>query len=157
LENDEIFMQEAYNEALKAFKNDEVPIGAIVVKNGEIIGRGFNEIEIRQDPTAHAEIIAIRQAAQNLETWILDECDLYITLEPCVMCLGAIFQSRIKRVIYSGGNSRYGAVTKINYIDFMRTAYNREPEIVGGIYEEKCTDLLLNFFKKIRLENKDRE
>ncbi|MCL2844356.1 MAG: nucleoside deaminase [Chitinivibrionia bacterium] len=152
----EKYMQAAFDEAQKAFANDEVPIGAVVVRNGEIIGRGFNKIELLQDPTAHAEIIAIREAATTIGTWILDECDLYVSVEPCIMCLGAVFQSRIKSIIYGTGNSRFGAITDKNYIELAKTAYMREPQIIsiGGEYEEKCRDLLQTFFRQIRIKNK---
>lgn len=149
-------MQEAYEQAKKAFANDEVPIGAVIVKNGEIIASGFNKIELEQDPTAHAEIIAIKEASQNEKTWILDECDLYVSVEPCLMCLGAIFQSRIKRVIFGTPNGRYGAIVSKNHLDLAKTAYMREPEIIaiGGEYEEKCKNLLQDFFKQVRVKNK---
>jgi tRNA(adenine34) deaminase len=151
LEIYEKFINEAYIEAEKAFANDEVPIGAVVVRNGEIVGRGFNKIELEQDPTAHAEIIAIKNASKNLGSWKwLCECDLYVTVEPCVMCLGAIFQSRIKSVVFGAGNSRYGAITDKKYIEIAKTAYMKEPEIIGGICEEKCKNLLQSFFRKIR-------
>lgn len=153
----ENFMNEAYVEAEKALANNEVPIGAVIVRNGEIVGRGFNKIELEQDPTAHAEVLAIRDASKNLGSWKwLEECDLFVTVEPCVMCLGAIFQSRIKTVIFGAGNSRYGAITDKNYIEIAKSAYMKEPQIIGGICEEKCKDLLQSFFKKIRLENKDK-
>jgi len=152
----DFYMNEAYLEAEKAFAYDEVPIGAVVVRGGEIVGRGFNRIELEQDPTAHAEIIAIREAAKNLGSWKwLEECDLYVTVEPCLMCLGAIFQSRIKELIYGAGNSRYGAITDKNYTEIAKTAYMKEPKVTGGICEEKCRDLLQRFFKKIRIENKN--
>ena len=148
-------MQEAYAEAEKAFANNEVPIGAVVVRNGEIVGRGFNKIELDNDPTAHAEILALRDAAKTTGSWKwLEECDLYITVEPCIMCLGAIFQSRIKTIIYGAGNSRYGAITDKNYIETAKTAYMKEPKVIGGICEEKCRNLLQSFFKKVRIENK---
>ena len=152
-----IFMKEAYGQALKALANDEVPIGAAVVRNGDIIGRGFNKIELEQDPTAHAEIIAVKEAAKTAGTWILDECDLYVSVEPCLMCLGAIFQSRIKRVFFGTPNGRYGAITSQNHFDLARNAYMREPEIiaVGGEYEEKCRSLLQDFFKRVRAKNKE--
>ena len=156
VEPHDFFMNEAYAEAQKAFANDEVPIGAVIVRNGEVVGRGFNKIELEQDPTAHAEIIALRDAAKNLGSWKwLEECDLYVSVEPCVMCLGAIFQSRIKTLVFGAGNSRYGAITGKNYIEIAKTAYMKEPLVIGGVCEEKCRDLLQNFFKKIRIENKN--
>ena len=154
----EIYMQAAYDEAQKAFANKEVPIGAVVVRNGEIIGAGFNKIELLQDPTAHAEIIAIREASSKIGTWILDECDLYVSVEPCIMCLGAIFQSRIKGIIFGAGNSRFGAITtEKDYISLAKTAYMREPCVtaIGGEYEEKCVELLQNFFRQVRSKNKN--
>jgi tRNA(adenine34) deaminase len=150
----EKFMLAAYDEAQKAFANDEVPIGAVIVKEDEIIARGFNKIELQQNPTAHAEIVAISEAAKVIGTWRLDDCELFVTLEPCVMCLGAVFQSRIKKIIYGAGDSRFGAISNKNYIEIAKTAYMREVEITGGICEEKCRDLLQEFFRKIRIKNK---
>ena len=150
----EKFMEEAFCEAQKAFANDEVPIGAVIVKNGEIIARGYNKIELEQNPIAHAEIVAIGEAAKKIGTWRLDGCELFVTLEPCVMCLGAIFQSRIRSVFYGAGDSRFGAISNKNYIEIAKTAYMREPEITGGVCEEKCKELLQKFFKQIRTKNK---
>jgi len=150
----EKFMLAAYGEAQKAFANDEVPIGAVIVKDDEIIAGGFNKIELEQNPVAHAEIIAISEAAKVIGTWRLDDCELFVTLEPCVMCLGAVFQSRIKKIIYGAGDSRFGAISNKNYVETAKAAYMREPEIVGGILEEKCRELLQEFFRKIRIKNK---
>ena len=120
------FMKEALEEAKKAYELDEVPIGAVVVKDGKIIGRGHNLREREQDPTLHAEIIAIRQAAAELGSWRLTDCELYVTIEPCPMCAGAILQSRIPRVIYG---AREG---------------------VEGVLEEECAEIIRGYFRQKR-------
>lgn len=151
---DEKFMQKALNEAKKAFANDEVPIGAVVVKDGKIIAKGYNKIELKQDPTAHAEIIALAAAAKKIGTWRLDNCELFVSVEPCVMCLGACFQARVKRIVFGAGDSRYGAISNNKYVETAKNAYMRKPEIVGGVCQEECKNLLQTFFRRIRSENR---
>jgi len=151
---DEKFMKKALDEAQKAFANDEVPIGAVVVKDGKIIAKGYNKIELKQNPTAHAEIIALAAAAKKTGTWRLDDCELFVSLEPCVMCLGACFQARVKRIVFGAGDSRYGAVSNKKYIEIAKSAYMREPEIIGGVCQDECKELLQTFFKQVRAKNK---
>lgn len=142
-------MKEAIIEAKKAEALNEVPIGAIVVKDGEIIGRGHNLRETINDATAHAEIIAIQEASKTLGAWRLTNCDLYVTLEPCPMCAGAIVQSRIRRVIYGASDRKAGcAGTLLNIVQEER--FNHRSELVVGIMREECSALLTNFFRRLR-------
>ncbi|MDR0304834.1 MAG: nucleoside deaminase [Chitinispirillales bacterium] len=150
----EKFMKKALKEAQKAFANNEVPIGAVVVKDGKIIAKGYNKIELKQDPTAHAEIVALAAAAKKIGTWRLDDCQLFVSVEPCVMCLGACFQARVKKIVFGAGDSRFGAISNKNYVEIAKNVYMREPEIVGGVCEEKCKELLQTFFRQIRIKNK---
>lgn len=143
------WMKEAIQEAHRAGALLEVPIGAIVVRNGEIIGRGYNLRETSQDPTAHAEMIAIRQASEHLEAWRLLECQLYVTLEPCPMCAGAIVQSRIPQVIYGTTDPKAGcAGTLMNLLQEER--FNHRVDVIHGVLQEECAALLTNFFRKLR-------
>ncbi|ERP38827.1 nucleoside deaminase [Chitinivibrio alkaliphilus] len=153
-QNDELFMQRAYSQALHAYENREVPVGAVVVHAGQIIGRGYNQIEKLQDATAHAEVLCLGAAAHHHGTWRLTECTLYVTLEPCMMCLGAILQSRISRVVFGAGDSRFGALHSEAYRSQAYDAYGRFPEIIPGIYEEQCRELIQRFFREIRMQRK---
>ncbi len=148
------FMKAAFREAEKALQNDEVPIGAVVVFDGQIIGRGFNQIELLQDPTAHAEILAISAAAEIRKTWRLNECTLYVTLEPCMMCLGAIMQSRIERIVYAASDNRFGAIESSVYRETAEEAYKRWPEVVGAVMADESREMIQHFFKGIRQKNK---
>lgn len=145
----EEFMREAIMEAKKAEEIAEVPIGAIIVHNGEIIARGFNKRETLQRSDAHAELIAIAEANQNVGSWRLEECTLYVTLEPCPMCAGAIVQSRIPHVVYGASDPKAGcAGTLINLLDDSR--FNHQSTVESGVLEEECASLLKEFFKKLR-------
>lgn len=151
----QIYMLAAIEEAKKAEAMDEVPIGAVVVYQGQVIGRGHNLRESTHDPTAHAEIIAIRQAAQMMKSWRLEECSLYVTLEPCPMCAGAILQSRIERVIYGATDPKAGcAGTLFNLLQDSR--FNHQTEVILGIEQETCRQLLTNFFQMLRQRKKQR-
>jgi tRNA(adenine34) deaminase len=145
-----IYMEAAYQEALKAQDEGEVPVGAVIVKNNCIIGRGYNRIEQLADATAHAEIIAITAAASHLSTWRLDECRLYVTLEPCIMCLGALMQSRIASITYGATDPRLGAVDTRSYKTELEKAYGFFPAISGGLLANECSGILSSFFKKLR-------
>jgi len=149
----EFFMNLAYQEALKAFDEGEVPVGAVIVKEGTVLGRGYNRIEALNDATAHAEIIAISAATSALSTWRLNDCILYVTLEPCLMCLGAILQSRIETVVYGASDSRLGAIETYDYKEQAQRAYRRFPAIIGDIMEDTCRILVQSFFQKIRKKN----
>ncbi|WP_433944897.1 tRNA adenosine(34) deaminase TadA [Paenibacillus sp. SN-8-1] len=146
---DEYWMKEAIAEALKAEAIGEVPIGAIVVRDQEIIGRGHNLRETAYDPTAHAEIIAIREASNHLGSWRLLNCRLYVTLEPCPMCAGAIVQARIPHVLYGTTDPKAGcAGTLMNLLQESR--FNHQTEVTNGILQTECASLLTQFFRKLR-------
>ncbi len=153
---DEYFMEAALREAGNAFANEEVPIGAVVVLENKIIGRGFNMIEKMQDATAHAEVIAIGAAAKEAGSWRLHECTLYVTLEPCMMCLGASLQSRVKRIVFGASDNRFGALVTSQHRDVAEKAYRRWPEVTGGIMAEESKELIQSFFKIVREKAKAR-
>ena len=143
------FMREALVLARDAWAAGEVPVGAVVVRNGEIVGRGFNAPISRHDPSAHAEILALRDAAENLGNYRLVGCSLYVTLEPCVMCMGAIFHARVERVVYGASDPKTGACGSI--IDLpAETRLNHHAEVVGGILADECGSLLSGFFAQRR-------
>ena len=147
--DDERFMREALAEAAKALDHDDVPIGAIVVRDGEIIGRGHNERERDQDPTAHAELLAIRAAAQSLGGWRLGGCTLYVTLEPCAMCAGAIVLARLDRVVFGAWDEKAGMAGSIS--DLLRhPRLNHRPEVLAGVRAEEAGKLLRTFFESRR-------
>ena len=148
-EEDFYYMREAIAEARKAEAIREVPIGAVIVRNGEIVGRGHNLRESTLDPTAHAEMIAIRQASETLNAWRLLDCTLYVTLEPCPMCAGAIVQSRIDRVVYGTGDPKAGcAGTLMNLLQEPR--FNHRAEVVPDVLRTECASLLTEFFQNLR-------
>lgn len=138
-------MLEALKEANKAFKIGEVPIGAVIVKDDKIISRAFNKKESSNLATSHAEILAINKACKKLNNWRLLDCTLYVTVEPCLMCCGAIIQSRIKKVVYGTSNEYYGAVESI---DNTLKKYNIEVE--NNILQNECSNIMKEFFKKRR-------
>ena len=152
---DEFYMIEAIQEAKKAEKLTEVPIGAVIVLNGEIIARAHNLRETKQNAVAHAELLAIEQACKNLGSWRLENATLYVTLEPCAMCSGAIILSRIERVVFGAIDPKGGcAGTFMNLLQDER--FNHQSEVVSGVLEEECGQLLTLFFRAIR-ERKKRE
>jgi tRNA(adenine34) deaminase len=152
-QEDQAWMQLAIKEAKKAEQIGEVPIGAILVKDGEVVGKGYNLREINHDPTAHAEMVAIREACERLGAWRLLDCTLYVTLEPCPMCAGAIVQSRVKRVVYGTGDPKAGcAGTLMNLLQEPR--FNHETEVTSGILQAECAALLTNFFRNLRNKRK---
>ena len=145
---DEKWMKEALNEAQKAYDLGEVPIGCVIVHQGKIVGRGHNLRETTHNALAHAECLAIKQANMTLDSWRLDECDLYVTLEPCPMCAGAIINAKIDEVIYGAADPKGGAVdSKIN---LFAQNFNYRPAVYGGIKEEACRSLLQEFFEDKR-------
>lgn len=150
---DNLFMREALQSAQSAQEVGEVPIGAVLVHAGEIIGRGYNLRETSQDPTTHAEMIAIRQAAAHLGSWRLLDCTLYVTLEPCVMCMGAIILARIPRLVYGCRDPRVGAAGSI--YDFSSDSrFNHRVATNEGVLGEECSALLSRFFQERRAEKK---
>lgn len=146
------YMKKALDEARKTHESQDVPIGAIIVKNGEVIAMGHNEREACGDATAHAEIQAIRKACERLGGWHLDNCELYVTLEPCPMCMGAIVNSRIKRVVFGAKDAKAGACGSV--FNFNNYPLNHKPEIISGVLEEEGRALLSDFFIKRREEKK---
>ena len=149
MNTDEKFMRAALKEADKAEAIDEVPIGCVIVKDGRIIARGFNKRETTNDPSGHAEIIAIRKASKKLNDWQLIGCELYVTLEPCIMCSGAIIQSRIQRVVFGADDFKGGAFG--SSIDVLKANnINHHPEIVKGILKEECSNKITSYFRKKR-------
>ena len=151
---DEIWMRHALELAKCAESIGEIPVGAVIVdENGQLIGEGFNQSIIKHNPTAHAEIMAIEQAGQFLHNYRLVNTTLYVTLEPCIMCAGAIIHSRIKRVVYGASDYKTGAAG--SYINILsRTGINHFAQITSGILASECSSMLSNFFKKRRLEKK---
>ncbi|MBN1308952.1 MAG: nucleoside deaminase [Chitinispirillaceae bacterium] len=144
------FMKIAYQEALKALDEGEVPIGALIIRDQQIIGRGYNRVEQLSDATAHAEIIAISAASNSSDSWRLDGCTLYVTVEPCVMCLGAIMQSRIETIVYGAADPRCGAIDSHSYRRETERIYRRFPKVTANILGEDCSRLLTGFFAKLR-------
>lgn len=147
------WMTEAMKEARKAEEIDEVPIGAVIVKDGEIIGRGYNRRESSQDATTHAEMLAIQEANRHLGNWRLEDCHLFVTLEPCVMCSGAIVLARLKSVYYGPSDPKGGAVrTLMTVLEDDRL--NHQCEVHSGVMEEECRLLLTTFFIELRKKKK---
>jgi tRNA(adenine34) deaminase len=143
------YMAQALKEAEKAEKKAEAPVGAVVVRNGVIIARGHNERELKNDSTLHAEMTAIRRACKKLGTWRLTDCDLYVTLEPCTMCAGAIIQSRIRTLYIGTSDLKAGAAGSV--IDVFRvSAFNHKVDVVWGILEQECSAILKEFFRELR-------
>ena len=141
-------MMEAISLAEEAGEMGEVPVGAVIVKNGEIIARGKNEREAKRNALSHAEIEAINNACKNTGSWRLEDCEMYVTLEPCPMCAGAIINSRIKTLIFGAYDSKMGSIDSV--INLCDLPYNHKVEVYGGIMEDECLDLLKNFFKTLR-------
>lgn len=141
-------MFEAISLAKEAYNCGEIPVGAVVVKDGEIIGRGRNMREEKRDPTSHAEIEAIKNAAENIGSWRLDGCSLYATLEPCCMCAGAIINARIKEVVFGAYDTLAGCADSAE--NLFSKKFSSKTEVFGGIAEQECTQLIKSFFKKLR-------
>lgn len=149
-ERDEYYMSKAFELAQKAAELGEVPVGAVVVKKstGEIVGEGYNRREIDKSSTAHAEIIAIANASRTLGGWRLIDCELYVTLEPCPMCTGAIINSRIERVIFGASDPKAGSCGSVT--NLFGLPYNHKPELIGGVLQDKCSSILTDFFRNLR-------
>ncbi len=152
--DDELFMREALKEAWKAFEEKEVPIGAVIVKKGHIIARGHNQVELLQDATAHAELLCITSAEASVGNWRLTDTVLYSTIEPCIMCAGAVLLSRIPRIVWGAQDIRHGA--NGSWIDVFAKAHpTHTASIQGGVLEEWCKIPIQLFFQKRRKENKE--
>ena len=144
--DDQALMREALRLAAKAAASDEVPIGAVIAKNGRIIGRGYNQIEMLKDPTAHAEILAITQASAALGDWRLNDCDLFVTKEPCPMCAGAAVHARLRRVVFGCEDVRGGAAGGvINLLQMPQL--NHSCDVNSGVLAQECSELLQEFFR----------
>lgn len=152
--DDEVYMDEALALAREAYANGEVPVGCVITRGGEIIGRGRNRREGARSALAHAEVEAIADACRNLGGWRLWECTLYVTLEPCPMCAGAIINARIPRVVYGARDAKCGAVDSVCGLFAM--PFNHRPQVVSGIREAACAELLARFFRELRVELRSR-
>ena len=151
---DRFYMEEALKLAREAASEGEVPVGCVIVRGDEIVGRGRNRRETDKSALAHAEIEAIGEACRNLGGWRLWECTLYVTLEPCPMCAGAILGARIPRVVYGASDSKFGAVRSVCSLFSME--FNHHPEVEAGILDEECADLMREFFRNLRIELRSR-
>ena len=155
MNNNELYMREAYKEALKAYKKNEVPIGCVIVRNDKIIARAHNLRNTKKNSLYHAEVLAINKACKKLKRWILDDCTLYVTMEPCVMCAGSIIQARIKKVVYGIPQNRYGCVgTLVNL--FTDYEFNNSPEFEKGVMEIQIKELVNKFFSELRTRKKEK-
>ena len=144
-------MKEALKEAKKAYLLGEVPVGAVIVYEGKIIARGHNTREIKQTVLGHAEINAIQKASKKIGSWRLEDCDIYVTLEPCAMCSGAIIQSRIKNLYFGAYDLKTGVCGSV--LNLFEYPFNHKVNVVGGVLEEECSRILKDFFKELRQKN----
>ena len=153
LTEDEKYMKQAIKLAQKAWKIEEVPIGCVIVHEGKVIGRGYNRRTTDKNPLAHAELIAIKKASKKIGDWRLEDCTLYVTLEPCQMCSGAIVQARVKRVVVGCMNPKAGCAGSIlNLLQVDR--FNHQVELETGVLEEECSEMMKSFFKELREKRK---
>lgn len=153
--DDSAFLRQALRQAEIAYESGEVPIGCVIVKEGRIVGKGYNQVEMLKDPTAHAEILAITAACQTLGNWRLEGCTLYVTLEPCPMCAGAILNSRIERVVYAAKDQRFGACGTRTQV-LQDNALNRLVAVEGGtLFAEDSLVLIRSFFQEMRAKKGD--
>ncbi len=151
--NDSFFMKEALGLARQASQEGEVPVGAVVVLGDQIVGRGRNRREKDKNALAHAELEAIDEACKKLGGWRLWQCDMYVTLEPCPMCTGAIINSRIKRLVYGASDYKAGSCGSV--VNLFDLPYNHKPETVSGFMQEECAEVLTEFFKELRSKKKN--
>lgn len=152
----EKYMKAALKEAYKAELLDEVPIGCVIVKDDKIIARGHNLRETKQQSINHAEIIAIQKACKKVGSWRLEDCTLYVTLEPCCMCAGAILQSRIPRVVYGAADPKGGSIESTMRM-YEQDGFNHYPEVISGIMREECSQILTSFFRNKRKKKKEKQ
>lgn len=148
------YMNEALLLAKKAGECGEIPVGAVIVRNGEIIATGLNRRETDKNALGHAEIEAIDSACRKLGCWRLDDCELYVTLEPCPMCAGAIINARLKKVIFGAFDKKMGSCSQESVIDLFNLPYNHRPEVWAGIMENECSKVLTEFFENLREKDK---
>ncbi len=151
-DNHDHFLRQALKEAERAFEAGEVPVGAVVVREGKVIGRGHNQREVLRDPTAHAELLAITAAANSLGDWRLEGCTLYVTKEPCPMCAGAIVNSRLERLVFGAWDERAGCCGSL-YQLCRDPRFSHQVEVTGGVMEQECRALLREFFRQGRQES----
>ena len=152
MQNDATFMREALRLAARARERDEVPVGAVVVRAGKIIGRAYNQVELLKDATAHAEMLALTQAEAAVGDWRLVDCDLYVTKEPCVMCAGALIHVRIRRLVFGCADTRSGAAGSVMHL-LQMPALNHRCEITSGLLQDECATILQDFFRQKRSLN----
>lgn len=152
---DEKFMKLAIKEAKKAYLKGEVPVGCVIVSGDEIIAKAYNQRESSNDPMGHAEVRAIKKACKKRGTWILEDCELYVTLEPCLMCSGVILQARIKRVVYGAKEPKFGVLGSLMNV-YEEATFNHQVEVQGLVLAEECSALLKSFFKDLRKKAEDR-
>lgn len=153
MQDDTYFMKQALKEAEKAFEEEEIPVGAVVVLNGKIIGRGYNQVERLKDPTAHAEMIALTSAFNYLGSKYLPEATIYVTVEPCLMCAGALYWSKMGRIVFGAFDEKNGSISRPPYAGQDRfTPFHPKTLVVGGVMQEACTELVVMFFRSRRGE-----
>ena len=156
MNQDEKYMREAIRQAKKAYVLEEVPIGCVIVYEGKIIARGYNRRNTDKNTLSHAELNAIRKASKKMDDWRLEDCTMYVTLEPCQMCSGAIVQARIKRVVVGCMNPKAGCAGSIlNLLDMKE--FNHQVELTTGVLEEECSGMMKQFFKELRQKQKDKK
>lgn len=149
----EKYMKEALNQAKKAYEKGEIPVGAVIVKEHKIIARAYNEKEYKLDTTKHAEILAIQKASKKLKAWRLQDCDMYVTLEPCSMCAGALIQARVRKLYIGTMDKKTGACGSV--LNLLKDyTFNHKVEVESGILQKECENILKNFFKELREKKK---
>jgi len=153
MKDNEFFMRQALAEAQKSFKKEEVPVGAVLVFEKEIVSRGHNEPITKNDPTAHAEMIAMRKASSKRKNYRLSDCDLYVTLEPCAMCLGAAVHARIRKLVFGAIDPKSGAVESVMKLPLEKM--NHRVQVVGGVLADECSQILKDFFRKKRKSKRE--
>lgn len=153
MDSDEKFMREAIKQAKKAYAKEETPIGCVIVYEGKVIARGYNKRNEKKSTLAHAEISALHKASRVIGDWRLEDCTMYVTLEPCPMCAGAIVQARVKKVVIGSMNPKAGCAGSVVNLLCME-GFNHKTEIVSGILEKECSELMSGFFRELRLKKK---
>ncbi|MGD9605728.1 MAG: tRNA adenosine(34) deaminase TadA [Bacilli bacterium] len=149
MQNDEYFMRKAILQAKKAYAKKEVPVGCVLVKEGKIIASAYNQRESKRSSLAHAEMLAIAKASKKLHDWVLEDVTMYVTLEPCLMCTGAIFQSRIKKVVYGAKEPKFGALGSV--LDLSKESkFNHQIEVSKGLFQDEISQMMKSFFKELR-------
>lgn len=156
MSSDEKYMREAIRQAKKAYAKNETPIGCVIVRDGRVIARGYNKRNEKKNTLAHAEIIAIHKASRVVGDWRLEDCTMYVTLEPCPMCAGAIVQARIPRIVLGSMNAKAGCAGSVVNLLQME-GFNHKVEVQTGVLREECSQMMSGFFRELRLRKKDRQ